>query len=232
MTNADAFARLRQSMVAEIAVHTIYASARLGKAALSRRVMEAMETVPRHVFVPVELQPYAYANTPLPIGFDKTISQPFIVALMTDMLEIQPEDTVLEIGTGLGYQATIAAALARKVYSVEVIEELSQQAEERLKRLGVTNVELRIGNGCFGWAEHAPFDKIIVTAAPDLIPPELLAQLKPGGRMAIPAGLPDAQQLLLVVKDPNGMVTTKEILPVRFSQLEGTEADRGTRDVQ
>jgi protein-L-isoaspartate(D-aspartate) O-methyltransferase len=230
--NADTFARLRQSMIAEIAVHTIYASARIGKAALSRRVMEAMETVPRHVFVPVELQPYAYANTPLPIGFDKTISQPFIVALMTDMLDIQPEDTILEIGTGLGYQATIAAALARKVYSVEVIEELSQQARERLKRLGVRNVELKIGNGCLGWAEHAPFDKIIVTAAPDLIPPALLAQLKPGGRMAIPAGLPDAQQLLLVVKDVDGMVTTKEILPVRFSQLEGTEADRPTRAAQ
>jgi protein-L-isoaspartate(D-aspartate) O-methyltransferase len=230
--NADAFARLRQSMIAEIAVHTIYASARIGKAALSRRVMEAMETVPRHLFVPVELQPYAYANTPLPIGFDKTISQPFIVALMTDMLDIQPQDTVLEIGTGLGYQAAIAAALARKVYSVEVIEELSQQAQERLTRLGIDNVELRIGNGCLGWVEHAPFDKIIVTAAPDLIPPALLAQLRPGGRMAIPAGLPDAQQLLLVVKAADEMVTTKDILPVRFSQLEGTEVDRGTRDVQ
>ena len=123
--NADAFVRLRQTMIAEIAVHTIYVSARIGKAALSRRVMEAMEAVPRHAFVPVELQPYAYANTPLPIGFDKTISQPFIVALMTDLLDIQPDDTVLEIGTGLGYQASIAAALARKVYSVEVIEELS-----------------------------------------------------------------------------------------------------------
>jgi protein-L-isoaspartate(D-aspartate) O-methyltransferase len=230
--NADTFARLRQSMIAEIAVHTIYASARIGKAALSRRVMEAMETVPRHVFVPVELQPYAYANTPLPIGFDKTISQPFIVALMTDMLDIQPEDTILEIGTGLGYQATIAAALARKVYSIEMIEELSQQARDRLKRLGIRNVELRIGNGCFGWAEHAPFDKIIVTAAPDLIPPALLAQLRPGGRMAIPAGLPDAQQLLLVIKDSDGMVTTKEVLPVRFSQLEGSESDAPRRDVQ
>ena len=230
--NADTFARLRQSMIAEIAVHTIYASARIGKAALSRRVMEAMETVPRHVFVPVELQPYAYANTPLPIGFDKTISQPFIVALMTDMLDIQPEDTILEIGTGLGYQATIAAALARKVYSIEMIEELSQQARDRLKRLGIRNVELRIGNGCFGWAEHAPFDKIIVTAAPDLIPPALLAQLRPGGRMAIPAGLPDAQQLLHVIKDSDGMVTTKEVLPVRFSQLEGSESDAPRRDVQ
>jgi len=222
--NADTFARLRQSMVAEIAVHTIYASARIGKAALSRRVMEAMEAVPRHVFVPIELQPYAYANTPLPIGFDKTISQPFIVALMTDMLDIQPQDTVLEIGTGLGYQATIAASLARKVYSVEVIEELSQQARDRLKRLGIDNVELRIGNGCFGWAEHAPFDKIIVTAAPDLIPPALLAQLRPGGRMVIPVGGPgEVQHLLVVEKRPDGSATTRRTLPVRFVPL--------TRDV-
>jgi protein-L-isoaspartate(D-aspartate) O-methyltransferase len=230
--NADAFVRLRQTMIAEIAVHTIYVSARIGKAALSRRVMEAMEAVPRHAFVPVELQPYAYANTPLPIGFDKTISQPFIVALMTDLLDIQPDDTVLEIGTGLGYQASIAAALARKVYSVEVIEELSEQAQHRLARLGITNIELRIGNGCHGWPEHAPFDKVIVTAAPDLIPPRLLDQLKPGGKMVIPAGLPDAQQLILVDKDGTGKVMTKEILPVRFSQLEGTEYDRRTRDVQ
>ena len=230
--NADAFARLRQSMIAEIAVHAIYVSARIGKAALSRRVMEAMEAVPRHAFVPVELQAYAYANTPLPIGYDKTISQPFIVALMTDLLDIQPDDTVLEIGTGLGYQASVAATLARKVYSVEVIEELSEQARQRLARLGIANVELRIGNGYHGWAEHAPFDKVIVTAAPDLIPPTLLDQLKPGGKMVIPAGLPDAQQLILVDKDANGRVATKEILPVRFSQLEGIEGDRRTRDVQ
>ena len=221
--NADTFARLRQSMIAEIAVHTIYASARIGKAALSRRVMEAMETVPRHVFVPVELQPYAYANTPLPIGFDKTISQPFIVALMTDMLDIQPEDTILEIGTGLGYQATIAAALARKVYSIEMIEELAQHARRRLRQQGYANVHIRVANGYHGWAEHAPFDKIIVTAAPDLIPPPLIHQLKPGGRMAIPSGLPDAQQLLLVEKDPSGRISTKEILAVRFSQLDGAE---------
>ena len=230
--NADAFARLRQTMIAEIAVHAIYVSARIGKAALSRRVMAAMEAVPRHAFVPVELQAYAYANTPLPIGYDKTISQPFIVALMTDLLDIQPDDTVLEIGTGLGYQASVAATLARKVYSVEVIEELSEQAQQRLARLGIANVELRIGNRCHGWAEHAPFDKVIVTAAPDLIPPTLLDQLKPGGKMVIPAGLPDAQQLILVDKDANGRVATKEILPVRFSQLEGIEGDRRTRDVQ
>jgi protein-L-isoaspartate(D-aspartate) O-methyltransferase len=230
--NADAFAPLRQHMIAEIAASAIYVSARIGKAALAGRVIEAMDKVPRHAFVPIELQPYAYANSPLPIGFDKTISQPFIVALMTDLLDIQPNDTVLEIGTGLGYQAAIAAALARKVYSIEVIEELSTQAKQRLGRLGYVNIELRIGNGYHGWAEHAPFDKVIVTAAPDLIPPPLIDQLKPGGKMVIPTGLPDAQQLILAEKDSHGRVTVKEILPVRFSQLEGSEPDRRARDVQ
>jgi len=230
--NADDFARLRQSMIAEIAAQAIYVSARIGKAAFSRRVMQVMDEVPRHVFVPIELQEYAYANTPLPIGFDKTISQPFIVALMTDLLDIEPHDTVLEVGTGLGYQAAIVAALARKVYSIELIEELSEQASQRLTRLGVTNVELKIGNGSHGWAEHAPFDKVIVTAAPDLIPPPLIEQLKPGGKMAIPAGLPDSQQLILIEKDNHGSVTTKDIIPVRFSQLEGSEPHGRARMAQ
>ena len=230
--NADDFARLRQSMIAEIAAQTIYASARIGKAAFSRRVMQVMDKVPRHAFVPLELQEYAYANTPLPIGFDKTISQPFIVALMTDMLDIQPNDRVLEVGTGLGYQAAIVAALARKVYSIELIEELSEQAKQRLSSLGFRNIELKIGNGCHGWAEHAPFDKVIVTAAPDLIPTPLIDQLKPGGKMAIPAGLPDAQQLILIEKDHHGSVTSKDIIPVRFSQLEGSEPEGGARIAQ
>jgi protein-L-isoaspartate(D-aspartate) O-methyltransferase len=217
------FDALRQQMLGEIAASTIYSSARIGKAALAKQVMEVMEKVPRHEFVPVELQPYAYANVPLPIGFDKTISQPFIVALMTDLLDLDGEDTVLEIGTGLGYQAAILAELAGKVYSIEIIEELAQQAKQRLGRHGYTNIELKVGNGYRGWPEHAPFDKVIVTAAPDLIPPPLMYQVKPGGKMVIPAGLPDAQQLLLVEKDRNGKFTTKEVLAVRFSQLEGVE---------
>ena len=225
--NTDQFAALRQHMLAEIAADTIYASARIGKAALDARVMEVMGKVPRHEFVPVELQPYAYANVPLPIGFDKTISQPFIVALMTDLLDLGAEDTVLEIGTGLGYQAAVLAELARKVYSVEVIEELAGQAKQRLRRLGYTNIEFKIGNGYYGWPEHAAFEKVIVTAAPDLIPPPLIQQLKPGGKMVIPAGLADSQQLILVEKDPSGRLTTKEILPVRFSQLEGAESESG-----
>jgi protein-L-isoaspartate(D-aspartate) O-methyltransferase len=222
--STEAFAALRRHMVAEIAAETIYVSAQIGKAALSGRVMEAMGSVPRHEFVPVEIQPYAYANTPLPIGFGKTISQPFIVALMTDLLDLSATDTVLEIGTGLGYQAAILAQLARKVCSVEIIEELAAQAKQRLHRMGYTNVELKVGNGCYGWPERAPFDKLIVTAAPDLIPPALLHQLKPEGRMVIPTGLPDAQKLVLVIRDRNGRLTIKEILPVRFSQLEGGES--------
>jgi len=213
-------------MLMEIAAETIYVSARIGKAALGAPAMEAVGKVPRHDFVPIELQPYAYANVPLPIGFDKTISQPFIVALMTDLLDLNAQDRVLEIGTGLGYQAAVLAELAGKVYSVEMIEELAREAKLRLGRRGYKNIAFKLGNGCYGWPEHAPFDKIIVTAAPDLIPGELLQQLKPGGRMVIPAGLADAQQLLLVEKDNAGAVTTREILPVRFSELEGTESGK------
>jgi protein-L-isoaspartate(D-aspartate) O-methyltransferase len=217
------FAALRRQMVAQIAAQTIFLTARLGKASLDRRVLDVLGQVPRHEFVRMELQPLAYADMPLPSGYDKTISQPFIVALMTDLLNLQSTDTVLEIGTGLGYQAAILAELAQSVYSIEIIEELGLDARERLARQGYANVEVRIGDGRAGWAEHAPFDKIIVTAAPDLVPASLLYQLKPGGKMVIPAGLPDAQQLLLVDKADNGMTSTKEILPVRFSLLEDTE---------
>ena len=226
--SAESFAALRRQMLAEIAAETIYVSARIGKAALAERVMDAMGSVPRHEFVPVELQPYAYANTPLPIGFEKTISQPFIVALMTDLLDLSATDTVLEIGTGLGYQAAILAKLAGKVYSVEMIEELAAQAKQRLGRLGCSNVELKLGNGYFGWPEHAPFDKLIVTASPDLIPPPLIHQLKPGGRMVIPTGLPESQQLILATRDRNSRLTIKEILPVRFSKLEGGESSQSS----
>jgi protein-L-isoaspartate(D-aspartate) O-methyltransferase len=220
----DHFEQLRRHMVAEITAETIFVSGRIGKAALSERAMAAVGKVPRHEFVPAELQPYAYANVPLPIGCNKTISQPFIVALMTDMLDIGPQDCVLEVGTGLGYQAAVLAELAHKVYSIDIIEELLEQAKTRLARQRYRNIEFKLGNGCYGWPEHAPFDKIIVTAAPDLIPGALLQQLKPGGRMAIPTGLAEAQQLVLVEKDGKGAVTTRELLPVRFSQLEGAES--------
>ena len=216
---------LREHMLAVIAANAFALRDTIGKSAFDERVMTAIRKVPRHDFVPIELQPYAYANIPLPIGFEKSISQPFIVALMTDLLDIKADDSVLEIGTGLGYQTAILAQLARKVFSVEIIDELGQKAKQRLRRQGCSNVELKIANGYHGWSEHAPFDKIMVTAAPDLIPPPLIHQLKAGGKMVIPAGLPNAQQLILAEKLANGRMATKEILPVRFSQLEETGPD-------
>jgi protein-L-isoaspartate(D-aspartate) O-methyltransferase len=223
MSESD-FAALRQAMVAKIVAQTVFLTGRLGKAALGQRAIEAMAKVPRHAFVRLELQALAYADTPLPSGYGKTISQPFIVALMTDLLDLQPSDIVLEIGTGLGYQAAVLAELAMRVYSVELIEELADDARHRLARQGCDNVEVRCGDGRAGWPEHAPFDKIIVTAAPDLVPPSLIYQLKPGGKMVVPAGLPDEQQLLLLEKDSDDNLSTREILPVRFSLLEQVEA--------
>ena len=221
---AEELEALREDMLAVIATGAFALRDTIGKSAFDERVMTAMRKVPRHEFVPIELQPYAYENIPLPIGFAKTISQPFIVAVMTDLLDIKADDSVLEIGTGLGYQAAILAQLARKVYSVEIIEELGQAAKQRLRQQGCSNVELKIANGYHGWSEHAPFDKVIVTAAPDLIPPPLIHQLKAGGKMVIPAGLPNTQQLIVAEKLANGRMTMKEILSVWFSQLEGTES--------
>lgn len=216
----ELFTASRRQMVQEIALYVKYTSEQTGKEALDERILEVMGRVPRHVFVPVELQSFAYADTPLPIGYGKTISQPYMVALMTDLLALKPDDTVLEIGTGLGYQAAILAELAQKVYSIEIIEELEEGARKRLKQHGYTNIETKVGDGYHGWPKNAPFDAIIVTAAPDLVPPALINQLKAGGRMVVPAGVSlDSQQLMLVEKDPNGRITTKEILPVRFTQL-------------
>jgi protein-L-isoaspartate(D-aspartate) O-methyltransferase len=222
--NVEYFEDQRRQMLAAIEAHASLATEATGRPALDGRVLGAMAKVPRHDFVPLEIQPYAYLNVPLPIGFGKTISQPFIVAAMTDLLGIRSADVVLEIGTGLGYQAAVLAELAATVYSVEVIEELARGAGQRLKRCGYDNVRIRIGNGCSGWPEHAPFDKIIVTAAPDLIPPSLINQLKAGGRLVMPVGLPESQQLVVLDKDPGGRATMREIMPVRFSLLEETEA--------
>ena len=213
----------RREMIAAIRVIAKHLVAEIGKTALDDRVVRAMAKVPRHEFVPIEVQPYAYLNRPLPIGFDKTISQPLMVAVMTDLLELKPDDVVLEIGTGLGYQSAVLAELAGRVYTVEIIDELAQRAVQRLKQEGYTNVAVRVGNGYFGWPEHAPFDKVIVTAAPDLIPPPLINQLKSGARMVIPVGLPDAQKLVVVDKDVNGRIKTKEIMQVLFSLLEGPD---------
>jgi protein-L-isoaspartate(D-aspartate) O-methyltransferase len=188
-----------------------------------RKVLSAMAKVPRHEFVPIAVQPYANLNRPLPIGFDKTISQPLMVAVMTDLLAVRPDDAVLEIGTGLGYQSAVLAELADRVYTVEIIDELAQRAVQRLKQEGYTNVEVRVGNGYFGWPEHAPFDKVIVTASPDLIPPPLINQLKSGARMVVPVGLPDAQHFVVVDKDVNCRIKTKEIMRVLFSLLDGPD---------
>lgn len=216
----DDFATWRQQMVVEIAVNAKLTGGETGRDTFSERVMGAIGELPRHEFVPLELQAYAYMNRPLPIGYGKTISQPFIVALMTDLLELGSGDVVLEVGTGLGYQAAILAKLVEKVYSVEIIDELEEEARKRLKRLKLTNVETRVGDGAEGWPEEAPFDGIIVTAAPDLVPTPLIQQLKPGGRMVVPAGASlETQQLMLVEKDASGRVKMKDLLPVRFTPL-------------
>jgi protein-L-isoaspartate(D-aspartate) O-methyltransferase len=175
--------------------------------------------VPRHNFVPPELQHLAYADGPLPIGCDKTVSQPFMVALMTDLLDIEPGEKVLEVGTGLGYHAAILAGLAETVFTVEIHEELAREGRARLDALGYENIAFKIGDGAQGWPEHAPFDRILVAAAPELLPPALIQQLRPGGRMVVPAGLPDDQQLLVVDKDMDGRIATREVLQVVFAPL-------------
>jgi protein-L-isoaspartate(D-aspartate) O-methyltransferase len=216
----DVFDAQRQHLLAEIEAEALLTASYTERSAFSAPVMAAVGRVPRHEFVPVELKPYAYLNRPLPIGFDKTISQPYIVALMTDVLELERGHRVLEIGTGAGYQAAILAELVDRVYTVDIIGELASGAERRLKRLGYANIEVRVGNGYYGWPEHGPYDRIIVTAACDLVPPPLMAQLKAGGRMIIPTGIPEKQALTLVEKSPTGSLSTRDLLPVRFSELE------------
>lgn len=183
-------------------------------------VLRAMERVPRHLFVPRYLRLLAYRNRPLPIGYGQTISQPLIVALMTDLLKPASGQNVLEVGTGSGYQAAVLDELGMRVYTIEIIEPLAQSAKERLRTLGYHSVTTRWGDGYNGWEEAAPFDSIIVTAAGDHIPPPLLAQLKPGGRMVIPVGHRFmTQRLVLVQKDAEGRITTQHLLPVRFVPL-------------
>ena len=194
----------------------------IGKDALNPRVMEAMKKVPRHEFVPPGAETYAYDNGPLPIGHGQTISQPYIVALMTDLLNPAADDVVLEVGTGSGYQAAILSLLVRQVYSLEIVEPLAAQARERLHRLGYTNVEVRNADGYHGWAEHAPFDGIVVTAAAPYIPDPLIEQLKPGARLVIPVGLPYYhQELMLVEKTADNEIRTQDVLGVAFVPLTG-----------
>ena len=210
---------LRLNMVDEIAQHAIVSGERIGKEELGDRVMEAMRKVPRHEFVPAEVRNYAYFDTPLPIGSGKTISQPFMAAVMTDLLDIQANDKILEIGTGLGYHTAVLAELAAMVYTVEIVEELGELAFEKLAELGYSNVLARIGDGSAGWAEHAPFDKMLVAAAPPSVPDFLLQQLKPCGRMVIPVGPESAQELVVVDKGDNDICEAHNIFPVRFAPL-------------
>jgi len=218
--NEKHLAILRRHMVEVIGIHADRSSDELGKATLDKRVMEVMRRVPRHLFVPDVMAPYAYQDMPLPIGFDKTVSQPFMAALMTDLLDPGPHETVLEIGTGLGYQTAVLAELAGQVWSVEVIEEFARHAESLLRRLGLSNVGIRVGDGSRGWTEHAPFDKVLLTVAARQAPPALLGQLRPGGRLVMPMGSEEAQLLTVIDKDSSGELATRTLIPVRFSQLE------------
>ncbi len=192
----------------------------IGRDQFDDRVMEAIGKVPRHVFVAPELQRYAYDNGPLPIGHGQTISQPYIVALMSDLAGLSPDCRVLEVGTGCGYQTAVLAELAAEVYSVEIIPALAQSAAELLKKLGYSNVQARLADGYHGWPEYAPFDAILVTAAAPEIPQPLVDQLKPGGRLVIPLGRSDfGQELQLLEKDGAGRLKTTTVLPVAFVPL-------------
>ena len=197
-----------------------------GRPVLDPRVLEALRGVPRHMFVPDDLQASAYVNHPLPIGHGQTISQPYIVALMSDLIQPRAGDVVLEVGTGSGYQAAILARLVKQVYSLEIIEELAAQARVRLQRLGCDNVEVRAGNGRFGWPEHAPYDSIMVTAAAPRIPPALIEQLKAGGILVMPVGSRYlGQELLVLEKDALGGLDERRVLPVAFVPLTGAAAE-------
>ncbi len=218
----DMFAKARGQMIQAIEDNVRETGRRLDRKSLDPKVMSALATVPRHEFVPESYRRFAYENRPLPIGHGQTISQPYIVAIMTDLLNIGKEDQVLEIGTGSGYQAAILGELVKTVFTIEIVKPLAEQARKRLAKLGYDNVEVKQGDGYYGWEEHAPFDAVIVTAASSHIPPPLIRQLKPGGRMIIPVGTRFmVQQLVLIEKNNIGKVTTKQLLPVRFVPLTG-----------
>ncbi len=222
LPRADGYAAPRQEMVRVIEAIAGYAPLSPGRRALSPDVLDVMAEVPRHAFVPEALRDRAYDDRPLPIGYGQTISQPYIVALMTDLLEVDGDDVVLEIGTGSGYQAAVLAPLVKHVYTIEIVPPLADRAKGRLAAAGYANVTTRTGDGYYGWPAHAPFDGIVVTAASSHIPPPLVAQLRPGARMVIPVGAPFlVQHLVLVEKDLDGKVTTRLMLPVAFVPLTG-----------
>jgi protein-L-isoaspartate(D-aspartate) O-methyltransferase len=219
---ADEFKAERTRMVATIRANAEAVGSLQGRTGISQRVLDVMSGVPRHAFVPDDVRANAYEDRPLPIGFGQTISQPYIVALMTDLLDVKPGAVVLEVGTGSGYQAAVLAPLADRVFTIEIVPQLAARAGERLAERGYGNVSVRSGDGYYGWQEEAPFDGIVVTAAASHIPPPLIAQLRSGGRMVIPVGGPFfVQQLMLVEKAADGTVTSRQLLPVRFVPLTG-----------
>lgn len=212
-------ALFRRHMVEIVEMHFDLSEEEIGASAPSEQLSRALMDVPRHLFVPQTLMLMSYQDTPLPIGFDKTISQPFIGALMIDLLEIAPGMRVLEIGTGFGYQAAVMAEMGAEVFSVEVVEEFAEGAKARFAAIGYA-IEVRVGDGSRGWVEHAPFDRILVTAASKEVPPALLDQLAPGGRIVMPIGGEEIQQLTVVEKLENGETGMREVMPVRFTELE------------
>jgi protein-L-isoaspartate(D-aspartate) O-methyltransferase len=218
--NEQHLAILRRHMVEVIDLHFDLAADEIGKEELEGRLRRALLRVPRHLFVPAQLAVAAYQDTPLPIGFDKTISQPFIAALMVDLLRVVPGSRVLEVGTGLGYQAAVLAELGAQVWSVEVVEEFAAEAGVRLMATGRAGVSIRVGDGSRGWSEHAPFDRILVTAAAAEPPAALIGQLAPDGRMVIPLGGKDVQQLSVVTREGDEAISIREVMPVRFTLLE------------
>ncbi len=223
---STAHALARDAMLSRIEAEAAQTAACTGRERFSTRVMAALGRVPRQRFVPASQAPLAYIDSALAIGHGQTISQPFIVALMTDMLKLRPAAVVLEIGTGSGYQTAVLAELADHVYSIEVIPELAKEAGERLQGLGYLNVDVRAGDGYEGWPEHAPYDAILVAAAVPEIPPALIAQLKPGGRLVLPVGVPHAGQMLtLVQKTLTGEIDRRPILPVAFVPFTRCRAD-------
>ena len=212
---------LRRHMVEMIDIHYDLASDETGREVLNPRLREALLKIPRHLFVPPQLAAFAYRDTPLPLGFDKTVSQPFIAGLMIDLLDIERGDRLLEVGTGLGYQAAIMAEMGALVFSVEIVEEFAQEAKVRLAAVGHDNVFIRDGDGSRGWPEHAPFDKILITAAARDVPEALIDQLNPGGRIVLPIGEQDQiQQLSVVEKTEDGRIHRQALMQVRFTQLE------------
>ena len=220
--NTQEYSQRRAALIKEISEDVRATSSYLGRDALDPRVMQALAKVPRHEFVPLDERDRAYLNQPLPIGYGQTISQPYIVAIMTDLIGPGPDDRVLEIGTGSGYQAAVLAELVKQVYTIEIIGPLGLSADKRLQDLGYDNVTARVGDGYYGWPEHGPFDAILVTAAASHVPPPLIEQLKPGGRMVIPVGSRFlTQQLVLITKNKDSTLVTRQLLPVRFVPLTG-----------